>query len=105
LRHHGLPEPTLQYEVRDGDGNLLGRVDAAYPNARVAIEYDSKQEHSDEFQLARDARRRNRIASEGWVYLSARHRDLVGGGSELAAAIEAAIERNRRRTTTDAVVS
>ena len=31
LRQHGLPEPTLQYEVRDADGHLLGRVDAAIP--------------------------------------------------------------------------
>ena len=59
LREHGLPEPTLQHEVFDALGRLVARVDAAYPAFRIAIEYDSMQEHSDEFQLARDAHRRN----------------------------------------------
>ena len=33
LRDHGLPEPVLQFEVRDARGTLVGRVDAAYPDA------------------------------------------------------------------------
>jgi very-short-patch-repair endonuclease len=94
LRHHGLPEPMLQYEVRDGDGHLLGRVDAAYPNARVAIEYDSKQEHSDEFQLAKDARRNRALQARGdWKVLAARHADLKSGGKELCVDIETALRR------------
>jgi very-short-patch-repair endonuclease len=94
LREHGLPEPTLQYEVRDEGGHLLGRVDAAYPNARVAIEYDSKQEHSDEFQRARDARRNRALQARGdWKVLSARHEDLRRGGGELCDDIFIALRR------------
>ena len=83
LRQHGLPEPTLQYEVRDADGHLVARPDAAYPETRIAIEYDSRQEHSDEFQLAKDARRRNALQVRGWVILSARSADLKRGGTDL----------------------
>jgi very-short-patch-repair endonuclease len=94
LRQHGLPEPTLQYEVRDGDGHLLGRVDAAYPSARIAIEYDSRQEHSDEFQLAKDARRHRALQARGdWKVLSARHADLRSGGDELCADIQSILRR------------
>jgi len=96
LRRHGLPEPTLQYEVRDNEGHLLGRVDAAYPNARVAIEYDSKQEHSDELQLAKDARRNRALQARGdWKVLAARHADLKSGGKELCVDIETALRRSQ----------
>jgi very-short-patch-repair endonuclease len=92
LRDHGLPEPVLQHEVGDF------RIDAAYPEANIAIEYDSKQEHSDEFQVAADARRRNELQANGWVVLSARHAELKRGGDELAAQIRRILRRlpNRR---------
>jgi very-short-patch-repair endonuclease len=94
LRSHGLPEPTLQYEVHDRNGQFLGRVDAAYPTARIAIEYDSKQEHSDEFQLAKDTRRRNALQAEGWTVLSARHADLRRDATELLGEIQLILRRN-----------
>jgi very-short-patch-repair endonuclease len=83
LRANGLPEPVVQYDVRDATGQFVGRADAAYPSANIVIEYDSKQEHSDEFQIGRDARRRNALQACGFAVLSARHADLVAGGSEL----------------------
>ena len=93
VRQYGLPEPALQYEVRDADGHLVARPDAAYPAARIAIEYDSKQEHSDEFQLAKDARRRNALQVRGWVVLSARHAELRRGGTELCEQIQTILRR------------
>ncbi len=65
----------------------MARVDAALPERLIAIDYDSMQEHSDEFQLTRDARRRNRIVAAGWKHLSARYRDLQSGGTELLESI------------------
>ena len=35
----GLPIPELQYEIVDGNGELR-RLDFAWPNQRVAAEYD-----------------------------------------------------------------
>jgi very-short-patch-repair endonuclease len=88
VRAHGLPEPVVQYAIGDR------RVDAAYPSARIAIEYDSKQEHSDEFQVAQDARRRNELQVTGWVVLSARHADLKRGGDALCREIQLILRRN-----------
>lgn len=87
LRGHGLPDPALQYEVLDARGTLVARTDAAYPAHRIAIEYDSMQEHSDEFQLARDARRRNALQARGYSVLSVRHAALTAGAGELCAQI------------------
>jgi very-short-patch-repair endonuclease len=83
LRNGGLPEPVVQHDVTDAAGRFVARADAAYPAFRIAVEYDSKQEHSDEFQVARDARRRNALQAAGYALLSARHGDLQQGGSEL----------------------
>jgi len=87
LADGGWPRAVPQYEIFDRDGVFVARVDAALPDLRIAIEYDSIQEHSDEFQLTRDARRRNRIVAAQWRVLSARHRDLTNGGAELLDAI------------------
>jgi len=93
VRRNGLPEPVVQHEVRDALDRLIARTDAAYPSARIAIEYDSIQEHSDEFQLERDARRRNALQACGYAVLSARHADLRAGGAELCEQITEIMRR------------
>ena len=85
----GYSEAVPQLEIVDTSGNFVARVDIALPSWNIAVDYDSKQEHSDEFQLARDARRRNRIVAAGWRHISARHGDLRSGGGELLDAIDA----------------
>jgi very-short-patch-repair endonuclease len=83
LRDRRCPELVTQFEVRDRQGALVARVDVAIPEWRIVIEYDSKQEHSDEFQISRDNPRRNRILGAGFAPIVARHRDLLTGGDEL----------------------
>jgi hypothetical protein len=93
FRHTGIPAPTLQYEIFDSSGRFVARVDAALPEYRIVIEYDSMQEHTDEWALARDATRRNRLLALGYQPFTARHRDLKLGGDELAGAIRACMRR------------
>jgi hypothetical protein len=94
LRRAGLPDPVLQHEIYDTSGRFVARVDAALPPWRIVIEYDSMQEHSDEWALARDASRRNRLLALGHQPLSARSRDLKDGGEELCTAIRACMRRS-----------
>ena len=61
FRAHDLPEPVLQYEIYDRNGLFVARADAGLPEWKVVVEYQSMQEHLDEFQIARDDRRRNKI--------------------------------------------
>jgi very-short-patch-repair endonuclease len=93
LRENGLPDPVVQFEISDAAGRFIARVDAAYPAARIAIEYDSKQEHSDEFQIARNDKRRNALQANRYWVLSARHRDLLTGGTVLCDQITAIMRR------------
>jgi len=93
LRGNGLPEPVTQHDVFDDSGRFVARPDAAYPEFRIAIEYDSKQEHSDEFQIAQDNARRNRLLRARYVVISARHADLRRGGQEICDLIAATMCR------------
>jgi hypothetical protein len=98
LRSAGLPEPVLQYTVYDDNGQFVADVDAGLPQWRITIEYDSKQEHSDEFQIAKDARRRDEILAAGFFPLTARHGDLLRGGDEL---VDRILRLSRRTCVTE----
>lgn len=45
----GLPEPTVDHRVHDGDGQLLYRFDLSYPEHGLIIEYDGRQ-HAESIQ-------------------------------------------------------
>ena len=77
LRSAGLPEPERQYEVRDGD-DLVGRVDFAFPWAKVAVEADSYAFHSGRRQWEYDLKRRNRLTSLGWLVIHVSYRQMEG---------------------------
>jgi hypothetical protein len=57
-------EPVPQYEVRVG-GVLLGRVDLAWPEARLAVEYEGAH-HFEGTQIVRDDARFRRLIAAGW---------------------------------------
>ena len=42
LLNAGLPEPELQYEVKDENGEVFARVDFAWPELGVFLEFDGK---------------------------------------------------------------
>lgn len=45
LRRAGLPDPVLQWEVRDGDGRLIGYVDFGWPAHGVVGEFDGRTKY------------------------------------------------------------
>ena len=60
----GLPRPDTQYEVV-----VLGcryRIDLAYPDARLAIEYDGIEAHSGPRAFVVDRDRQNDLVAAGW---------------------------------------
>jgi len=91
LRRSGLPEPVPQFEVRAGR-KLIGRVDAAYPAARIAIEYDSDAFHTGRVATARDRARRQALIAASWLPIDAGSGDLRDGGPLFCAAIRRALE-------------
>jgi very-short-patch-repair endonuclease len=87
LVDQGLPEPEIQYEVRDPDGRLVARCDLAYPQWRIVIEYDSVQEHTGREALLRDSARRNAITALGFTPVVATVDDLKNRATRLASVI------------------
>lgn len=65
----GLPEPVLQYEIIDFDGKLW-RVDFAWPDEMVTVEYDGFDWHSSPADLQRDRQKRAALEEMGWRVLS-----------------------------------
>ncbi|MGE2720547.1 hypothetical protein [Mycolicibacterium celeriflavum] len=65
----GLPMPELQYEIVDGNGELR-RLDFAWPDARVAVEYDGVDWHTEPDALRNDRRRRLALQDVGWTVIA-----------------------------------
>lgn len=84
LAKHGLPAPIPQYEIRRADGTLAARVDFAYPELKIAIEYDSYAHHLGTEAHDRDGARRNAIVGMEWRPITATAADLRNGGHRLA---------------------
>ncbi|MEA2716660.1 MAG: hypothetical protein QOI99_977 [Actinomycetota bacterium] len=80
----GLPPPVRQQEIFDA-GELVARVDLAYPQAKLAIELDSFRWHAGRGPFRSDRVRGNRIAALGWRVLRATPED-VSDGRELVRA-------------------
>lgn len=72
----GLPEPELQVPVLDGRGNVVYRLDAGYPGARLGIEYDGRQHAEDDEQWGHDLTRREDLDGLGWRILVNRAADV-----------------------------
>lgn len=98
LRARGLPEPEVQYEIWQGTA-FIGRVDAAYPDAKIALEYDSDEFHTGRTATRHDRARRHRLIAAGWLPVDIGPADLREGGTSACAAIAQAL---RDRTLRDA---
>jgi len=70
----GFPEPELNVEVRDPDGRLLGRVDMAWPDHRIAFEYDGDH-HRERDVFHHDQRRDNGFTVNDWIAIHATSAD------------------------------
>lgn len=83
-----LPLPNAQYPVRRG-GRFVARVDFAWPDRKVAVEYDGLW-HAEAGQFARDRQRLNALRAAGWQVVFVTAADLHRP-AELIARIAAAL--------------
>jgi hypothetical protein len=89
-----LPTPTLQYEIIDGNREHR-RVDFAWPDHMVAVEYDGVDWHSDPEAMKRDRRRRAALEAIGWVVISIVFEDVRYRAWEFVARIKAQLRHAR----------
>jgi G:T-mismatch repair DNA endonuclease (very short patch repair protein) len=88
-----LPVPVAQYRVFDERG-FVARVDFAWPDRRVAVEYDGLW-HAEAGQFARDRQRLNRLQEAGWRVVFVTAADLRDP-DRLVARIRAALAASAR---------
>jgi hypothetical protein len=104
LRQLGFPPPVPQYEVRH-QGEFVGRLDAAYPEQRVGLEYQSYEHHLGKFALDHDNDRRRKFKNLGWEVLEVTPEDLRNRGLHLARELHNALRCSGVKRTTDSVVT
>lgn len=88
----GLPTPELQYELVDGNGQLR-RLDFAWPDQRVAVEYDGMDWHSGPEAMKRDRRRQAALRDIDWVAIAIIFEDVRYRPWEFVARIDAQLRR------------
>jgi len=67
-------QPVPQFEVRSG-GRFVARVDLAFPEVRLAVEYEGAH-HFVEDQIPRDDERIDRLRRAGWRMIRVSAADL-----------------------------
>jgi hypothetical protein len=89
----GLPRPQLQYRLVLPDGPI--RIDAAWPEAKLAVEFDGAAFHGDPRARQRDLRRDAALAALGWLVLRFTYADITERPGRCAAQV-LAVYRQRR---------
>jgi hypothetical protein len=88
----GLPPPVLQYEVVDLRG-YTWRLDFAWPELRVAAEYDGVDWHSGPDAFLRDRRRSSALQEMGWLIVPIIAEDVRYRSRELIRRLETQLRR------------
>jgi hypothetical protein len=62
----GFPVPEVNHNVYDGAGRFIARVDLAWPEFGIALEYEGDQHRTDRRQWQRDLRRVEELQDARW---------------------------------------
>lgn len=92
VRAADLPQPRIQYILRDGD-RFIARLDFAYPEQRVAIEVDGFRYHADRRAFDDDRARANAIQAMGWLVLRITAKHLEEAPDDVVAWVRRALSR------------
>lgn len=79
LRDAGYPPPEPQFRVYDHQGRPIARLDHAYPEHRVGVEYDGAEFHDHDEDQEKDGRKRSYLRDTlGWRVIVNRKHDILG---------------------------
>ena len=76
FRIAGLPPAVPQHIVRSACGEFVAQVDFAYPEVKLAIEFDGYEKHASRKQWEADRIRQNRMVALGWYPIRVTDRQL-----------------------------
>lgn len=86
----GLPIPQTQYGITDSENGYTYTVDMAYPQYKVAIEYDGDHHRRFRKQYVWDQQKRRRLRQLGWTVIEVFADDLWNTAKQRAFAQEVA---------------
>ena len=89
---HGLPTPELQFEIVDRSGRTW-RVDFAWPELKVAVEYEGFDFHSSPDDLRRDRQKRAALNELKWTVIGIVADDVRRRPYEMARLIDFTLAR------------
>jgi len=89
LHDAGLPKPTPQHEIRI-QRRFIARVDLAYPQWRIAIEYEGDH-HRERATFRKDVHRFNALREAGWLALRFTADDVLGRKEQVVQKVRHAI--------------
>lgn len=87
----GLPMPMTQYEVCDGSGLFVARLDLAYPGLKLGIEYEGDH-HRGRGVFQQDLRRINALRACGWTVLRFAALDIYREPHKIIATVRATLQ-------------
>lgn len=73
----GFPRPESQHPIYNEFGVLIGVVDFAWPELKVAVEYEGRH-HTDPEQIRKDIARIEEMIEMGWLVIRVTSRDPAG---------------------------
>ena len=73
----GFPQPESQHPVYNEYGVLIGIVDFAWAELKIAVEYEGRH-HSDPEQIRKDIARIEEMIEMGWLVIRVTSRDPAG---------------------------
>ena len=91
LDRRRLPMAERQFVIDDHEGNLVARVDFAYPDLKVAIECDGRKHHFGVADWEHDVVRRSKLAALGWLVIHVSWHMLFHEPDEVERLIRSAI--------------
>lgn len=87
----GLPEPILDHDVYDEHGEFIGCVDLAYPELKIAIEYEGDHHRTDVATWNRDLAKHDALQAAGWRVIRVSRAMLFTRPHELVARVRGAL--------------
>ncbi|MCU1463924.1 MAG: Protein of unknown function (DUF559)/Domain of unknown function [Acidimicrobiales bacterium] len=88
----GFDRPVRQLNLGD-DAGFIGRVDFAWPSARLIVEVDGRRWHGAKLDRDADEQRHNRLTAAGWHVLRISWDQLTRRPHEVVALLSAFLNR------------
>lgn len=89
----GLPEPLINHRVWHPLERRHFMVDLAFPELRIALEYEGDYHRTDRVTFESDILRREQLAEIGWTVIRVTAHDLAGGWDAFLGRFRAHIRR------------